>query len=519
MSLSDTFSRKEFLVGVELVTTRGLVVQETTRKALDFGKALAARSDVDWISVTDNAGGNPTISADHLGEILAGEGAEILIHFSAKDMNRNALESRAWHLASLGLVNLLVLTGDYPVSGFNGVSRPVFDLDSVSLLTMLREMNEGLRIKGRKRDTYTSLDRTDFFCGAVVSPFKQLEEELLGQYLKLERKLEAGAGFIITQVGYDARKWQELRLWLEARGHSPPLVGYVYLLNRGVARIFHRGMIAGCVVSDELWNLAEKYAAGPDRGREFFLDLAAKQVAVLKGLGYKGAYIGGVTKVEQVGAILERAASYPPESWRTLAREILFPQAGEFYLYEKDPETGLSDPRRPVPLGRVRTPRHERWAYFQSGLFHDWVFEPGTRLYRLAGKFYRFVEKKRFLNRICYFFERLIKGVLFSCRECGDCSLPDTTYLCPESQCRKRQRNGPCGGSFRGRCEVEERPCLWVRAYRRTRGGEEFARLFRRPPVFVDDNLRETSSWANTFLGRDNNSYRIMRNPHNTRKE
>ncbi len=508
MNLRDRFSEKEFLLGVELVTTRGLVIQDSTRKVLDFGRHLAARPDIDWISVTDNAGGNPTISADNLGELLKEEGGEVLIHFSAKDMNRNALESRAWHLASLGLDNLLVLTGDYPVSGFNGVSRPVFDLDSVSLLTLLHQMNQGLRIKGRKRDTYTDLNRTRFFLGAVTSPFKQLEEELLGQYLKLDRKIAAGAEFIITQVGYDARKWDELRHYLAARGATIPLVGYVYLLNRGVARLFHRGMIAGCVVSDQLFEEIEKQSGGPDRGKGFCLELAAQQVAVLKGLGYRGAYIGGVSNQKQLDAILQRAASFGPDQWRQFAREIQYPLEREYYLYEKDPATGLANPQRPVQQGNVRAPVRERLAYAQSRMFHDMVFEPGTRLFSLAARLYRFLEKRPVLNRIAYYLERLIKSALFSCRECGDCSLPATNYLCPESQCPKRQRNGPCGGSFKGQCEVEERPCLWVRAYRRSRGGTAYAELFQRPPIFVDNTLRETSSWANTFLGRDWNSYR-----------
>jgi len=142
-----------FLCGVELVSTRGTMTTQETVHVRNLAAQLLHCESVDWISVTDNAGGNPTLSADHLGELLQRRGAEILIHLSAKDMNRNAVESRAWTLASLGLDNVLVLTGDYPVSGFNGVSRPVFDLDSVSLLTMLQEMNAGLRITGRQRDT------------------------------------------------------------------------------------------------------------------------------------------------------------------------------------------------------------------------------------------------------------------------------------------------------------------------------------------------------------------------------
>jgi methylenetetrahydrofolate reductase (NADPH) len=100
-------------------------------------------------------------------------------------------------------------------------------------------------------------------------------------------------------------------------------------------------------------------------------------------------------------------------------------------------------------------------------------------------------------------FEQAVKVPLYDCRDCGDCSLPDLAYLCPESHCAKNQRNGPCGGTSDGRCEIDVRECIWALAYDRLKPyGEELAMLDR-PPVVQDNALRRTSSWANTFLGRD----------------
>jgi methylenetetrahydrofolate reductase (NADPH) len=99
--------------------------------------------------------------------------------------------------------------------------------------------------------------------------------------------------------------------------------------------------------------------------------------------------------------------------------------------------------------------------------------------------------------------EQAVKIPMFDCRDCGDCSLPDVAYLCPESHCAKNQRNGPCGGSHEGQCEVPGRECIWARAYRRLKPyGEEDA-ILRRPVVVTDNALRRTSAWANTYLGRD----------------
>ncbi|MHB8960768.1 MAG: methylenetetrahydrofolate reductase C-terminal domain-containing protein [Candidatus Limnocylindrales bacterium] len=76
-------------------------------------------------------------------------------------------------------------------------------------------------------------------------------------------------------------------------------------------------------------------------------------------------------------------------------------------------------------------------------------------------------------------------------------------YLCPESQCVKNQRNGPCGGSTDGVCEVPGRPCIWARAYQRLAPYGEIGELMARPPVIWGNALRRTSSWSNTCLGRD----------------
>ena len=99
--------------------------------------------------------------------------------------------------------------------------------------------------------------------------------------------------------------------------------------------------------------------------------------------------------------------------------------------------------------------------------------------------------------------ERVSKSVLFDCKDCGDCSLPDIAFLCPESQCAKNQRNGPCGGTRDGKCEVHDFECIWSRAYDRLKFEGREQELLAHAPVIQDENLRGSSSWANALLGRD----------------
>jgi methylenetetrahydrofolate reductase (NADPH) len=100
--------------------------------------------------------------------------------------------------------------------------------------------------------------------------------------------------------------------------------------------------------------------------------------------------------------------------------------------------------------------------------------------------------------------EHASKSLLFGCKDCGDCSLPEIAFLCPESQCAKNQRNGPCGGTREGRCEVDGYgDCIWLRAYERLRAEAKATEMLQHAPVLQDQGLRGTSAWANFWLEKD----------------
>ena len=140
-----------FGYGAEVVTTRGPLTDDRPQDVMAFARGLLEDPRIRWISVTDNPGGGPMLPPDWLAGKFAGRGAEVVVHLTCKDMNRSGLEAAAWRYASEGFNNVLALTGDYPTAGFQGLPRPVFDLDSVSLIALLRSMNEGLEILGRTR--------------------------------------------------------------------------------------------------------------------------------------------------------------------------------------------------------------------------------------------------------------------------------------------------------------------------------------------------------------------------------
>jgi methylenetetrahydrofolate reductase (NADPH) len=169
------------------------------------------------------------------------------------------------------------------------------------------------------------------------------------QYEKLRKKIEAGANYIIPQLGYDIRKSHELITWLRENNLSIPVIGNIYKLTGGVANLFNKGLIPGCKVSDEFLKRINKEKKSEDKGRKYFIDLAAKQYVAFKQMGYKGAYIGGTEKFEDFAAILERAEELKNDNWLDFVPELTNRVSNEFYLYSEDTKTKLSDTKNVNP--------------------------------------------------------------------------------------------------------------------------------------------------------------------------
>jgi methylenetetrahydrofolate reductase (NADPH) len=503
-----------FLTAVEIETSRGLLMAEASRKTAELAKRLSEFDKVDFVSLTDNPGGNPHIRPEVLGQDLLFRGRDVVINMSCKDYNRNGVESRLWALGSQGFSNVLALSGDYPLGGFQGQAQPVFDIDSVGLLELMKQMNDGLPNQmwgsvGRE----DRLEKTDFFAGCAVSPFKKLEGELMTQYFKLALKVKTGAKFAVTQIGYDSRKAAELYQYVQSNNINIPLIGSVFILTAPAGRFFNQWGIPGVWVSDELRDEANKQAKSKDRGRAFFSELAAKQIAILKGIGYRGAYISGRPQLKRMQGILEMADSFGENDWKDFAKEVNFDQPDEFYYYEQGDNPGLSSnevnasylaskSKSARAKARVTVPMQFRVGKF----IHDRVFTEGTVGFKVGKAVYSQVEKSKKLTKIAHVAEQATKVPVYQCRDCGDCSLPDIAYICPESQCVKSQRNGPCGGTKAGKCEILDQECIWIRAYDRLKPFGDEMKMLERPVVFKDASLRNTSAWANTFLARDHHA-------------
>ena len=258
--------RKEFICTLELVPGRGSR-GKTQDDILKIAERVAKSQLVHAVSITDNPGGHPALSPNVIGLEISGLGIDPIVHFTAKDKNRNQIESTLYFLDRIGITNLLVMTGDFPLYGFEGKAKPVFDFDSIQLIHFIHQLNQGLDLDGKAPGGGVRLPPTHFFKGCTISPFKRYESEVMSQYYKLFKKVNEGADFLITQVGFDARKFDELLHYVRHHAIRIPLLGNVYILNRAVAKIMNQGGVPGCVVTDELYRTIEEEAKGPDKGK------------------------------------------------------------------------------------------------------------------------------------------------------------------------------------------------------------------------------------------------------------
>jgi methylenetetrahydrofolate reductase (NADPH) len=488
-------ARDEFTVTFELVPGRSGRSREYSR-TLEFARQAAADGRLRAVSITENAGGHPALSPEVLGLEIRALGLDVIIHLSCKDKNRNQLESMLYAWDRQELNNLLVITGDYPQKGYEGSPKPVFDLGSVQVLDLISRMNRGEGNKGG--GAADPVPPTSFLKGAVVSPFKMLAAEQMMQYAKLHRKKNAGADFIITQLGYDARKFQELLFYMREQEINLPVLGNVFIPNLNILEHLRAGRIPGCVLPENLYRQMRREAEDGDRGKRARLLRAAKLLAVLKGLGFAGAHVGGPgLAFADLDFLLTRMEALTAD-WQALVGELSWWPPDSFWHYRKDRATGLNRREANPMAGRRRPSLH----YLFARVAHDAAFAKKGPFYKPFRRLCTLLASRGLEGRLAQV-EHFFKLLLFRCRNCGDCTLAELAFLCPQAGCAKFLLNGPCGGSRNGWCEVfpGRRRCLYVKLYERLEDPHGQQQRGFLPPR--DWSLDQTSSWLNYFLKRD----------------
>lgn len=236
MQLRELFERGKFVVTGEIGPPKGVNIEHMLEDADYF------RDRVDAVNVTDIQSAVMRLGSLAVCHLLKDRGIEPVFQMVCRDRNRLALQSDLLSAYVLGVENILCLTGDHNTLGDHPGSKPVFDLDSVSLLQAARKLQEGYDM------TENPLEGAPKFClGAVVNPGA---DPLEPQIIKMEQKIQAGAEFFQTQAVYDPRVFEKF-MKQASRFKVPVLLGIVLLKSAGMARYMNAN-VAGVFVPEEL---------------------------------------------------------------------------------------------------------------------------------------------------------------------------------------------------------------------------------------------------------------------------
>jgi methylenetetrahydrofolate reductase (NADPH) len=465
--LREALTAGKFCYVVELVASR--LTREA--KLLEVASQLAMVPGVVAGSITSYAGGAMGHDPIRVGTAARARGLVPNIHVTCVNRDRANAQHALEDLHALGIENVLALTGDYPKSAAPGSVAPNFQLDSVQLIRLIEEMRQA---------------GVPFWIGGAVSPFKYTEADCVYQYVKLEKKIAAGADYAITQLGFDARKFRELRRYLDERGLRAPVLGNVYVLPGKAAEKMSKGEPPGCWVAPKLLEKIQQETQAPDKGLAARLERAARMVAILRGLGYAGAYLGGDHRADRVRWIIKRSEELAA-NWEEFAEEFAYCPKGGFFLYE----TSKTQAKKRGIVARTLDALGKMFPVNREG-----------KLRRALTAIFRWADKRPLAAHMIERTEFVIKSPLFGCQACGNCALGLMEYVCPQT-CPKNMRNGPCGGTFMGRCEVVDKPCIWGEVYDRAKSAQRLDDLRTYIPQ-RNSMLQGTSSWINYFLDRDN---------------
>ena len=286
MKLSELFNDGKFVITAEAGPPKGVDVEPM----LEDVELL--RDRVDAFNVTDQQSSVMRLGSLAASHLIKKKGAEPIYQVTCRDRNRIGLQSDLLSAYALDIENVLCLTGDYVSLGDHPEAKPVFDLDSVSLLLTASRLQEGYDLAGRE------LAGSPIFClGAVVNPGANPLEP---QIIKMEKKIEAGARFFQTQAVYEPERFAAFMKQVEGFG-VPVMVGIILLKSAGMARFMNRN-VAGIMVPDHL--IAEMEGA-KDRA-EMSVEIAGRVIREMKGL-CQGVHIMALGWEKYVPAVLDAA--------------------------------------------------------------------------------------------------------------------------------------------------------------------------------------------------------------------
>ena len=260
MRITELFDNGEFVVTAEVGPPKGCHLGHLVEEAKEYLSGITA------VNVTDNQSSVMRTSTLATCAMMKNAGLTPIYQATCRDRNRLALQSDLLGAAALGIENILCLTGDHTKMGDHPGAKPVFDLDSVSLLYAASQLEKGYDLSGNELVG----EPPKFAKGAVVSP---ISDSVDAQLAKMERKVMAGADYFQTQAVFESEKFIEFMEKAKQFG-KPVQLGVIIPKNAGMCKFMNRN-VAGVHVPQEM---IDALAADKERAKAGItgLEIAAK---------------------------------------------------------------------------------------------------------------------------------------------------------------------------------------------------------------------------------------------------
>jgi len=290
MKVTELFKEGKFVVSAEVGPPKGINIDKMIEEAKEY------LTGVDAINVTDNQSSVMRLGSLAVCQVLKDNGFNPIFQMTCRDRNRIALESDLLSAAMFGIDNVLSLTGDYTKLGDHPGAKPVFDLDSVSLLYTMGLLEQGKDLGGQDLDG----EAPSFAKGAVVSP---CSDSVDAQLVKMERKIKAGAQFFQTQAIFDSEKY--IKFYERAKEFGVPIqLGIIVPKNAGMCNFMNNNVAGISIPAD----IIEELKADKERAKAGITgtEIAARIIRECKDY-CQGVHIMTLGWEDKIPGLLEQA--------------------------------------------------------------------------------------------------------------------------------------------------------------------------------------------------------------------